>query len=464
MSACETSLKSSSGSLTPCKNHAAPMEEGHGKNGYQRLSTMLRVSGGAVLVVSTITFLFQHWVGLDSLSRYYSFLAFTMVLSAAGWFCGLVLKEGKGARTFLGISLLSVPAHGVQLGALIYSLTLAGHLTVFAEQDEYIRQLVTYQSPSVVAALATLALSVVLLLPVLYSGFSCMARKEARILTATYGVGVLSLLIPSREPFVVALCVLALFFGVAAIDRKRLRAVPSMGTLEGRVARALLYVPPGIFLGRNLLLYPNADVLCAVVSAILAFGFFEVLPAITQSISTKKFFQTCSVFAVYSASAYANEALFFSYQSPFYIPNSYMLLCTVVPASVTLMVLSRRAIGGGATLRRIAGYSLSAVLLLQIFTVGNVLSSFLCTFGGLLLLGVSCVLEEKSICEMGIVCFVVGLLSYVRFAIDALSISPWFSLAVLGTITVLFASYLETYQGSVIERVRELRTRFKNWE
>src|SRR5262249_35280272 len=74
------------------------------------LPKILRYLGATTLGCSALSFAVQRVGELDSLGRFYSFLAFTCVLAACGFLCGVRLKEDKGARTFLSFSLVFIPA------------------------------------------------------------------------------------------------------------------------------------------------------------------------------------------------------------------------------------------------------------------------------------------------------------------------------------------------------------------
>jgi hypothetical protein len=127
------------------------------------LPALLRFLGAIVLVASAATFMLQSWPGMDHLMRYYSFLGFTVLLTGAGFFCGLRLKEDKGARTFLATAAAVIPVHFAQLGALIYSQ--------FPEKHVAYPQWLLWVAPSKMAAFATATAAILALIPIVFICF-----------------------------------------------------------------------------------------------------------------------------------------------------------------------------------------------------------------------------------------------------------------------------------------------------
>ena len=79
---------------------------------YQTLSSLLRILGSGILVASLSILLFRGWDASTDISRYYTLLAFSGILAVIGFVIGKVVRENKGARTFLA---LAVGAAAVQL-------------------------------------------------------------------------------------------------------------------------------------------------------------------------------------------------------------------------------------------------------------------------------------------------------------------------------------------------------------
>lgn len=424
------------------------------------LSTLLRRVGGLVLVGSALTFLLQRWVGMDSVLRYYAFLGFTLSLTAVGVFCALRIKEEKGARTFLSIAAMFLPAHFTQIGALLYSLTIENHSMQFLEQNDYLRNLAIYQAPSPLVAFGTLAISVLTMLPVVYFGFSSMARVESRRLTLWYFLGSALLLLPTRDPYIISALVASAVLILSYLDISAFSKDSAMKTFEGYAMRAMMFVPVILLLGRSVLLYPSAGVLSGAVCLLLAFVLFEVLPKLLASESAKCFFQSVSLFPLVASWAFVAEDLFFSTQAPFELSRSYTGIACAIPMSIMIALLSFRAVSGGKGFRVIASLLAVGSSTIHLLDHGGIPVALLCLLLSIAVLAMAVEKREKSPFWIGVIGLLVSLFYHARSAFDIFSVSPWLSLAVVGTSLVLFASYLEANQGYLKERLNVLKNRY----
>ncbi len=424
------------------------------------ITTLLRRVGGLVLIGSALSFLLQRWVGMDSVLRYYSFLGFTVSLTAIGLYCGLRIKEEKGARTFLSIAAMFLPAHFTQIGALLYSLRIQNPNLQFLGQNDYLRNLAIYQAPSALVAFGTLAISVLVMAPVVYSGLSSMARVESKRLTIAYFIGSALLLLPTRDPYMIASLVAAAVLGLSYLDASIFSKDSAMRTFEGYAVRAMMFVPVTILLGRSLLLYPSAGVLSGALCLIFALVLFEVLPRFLTSDGGKQFLQTASLLPLVSAWAYVAEDLFFSYQAPFALADSYTGVVCAIPTSIVIAMLSFRAVGGGQGFRKIASIAAVGSALIHLMNHGGIYVSLVCLVLSTAVLAMAVQKEEKFPFWLGVLGLAMSLLYHARTAFEAFNFSPWLSLAAVGTAFVLLASYLEANQAYLQERIGALKARY----
>ena len=190
-------------------------------------------------------------------------------LCLAGLYCAMRLHESRGARTFLGIVALCIPAHFVQLGAMVYA-PFADQTTLFKGHGAFVRDLATYQAPSYVALALIVVAGLMLVVPLTYCGFSSLLRTHARSLTLTYlGMNAL-LLVPVREvSFVMGLVAVA---GVLLVHRFHKQDVTQaiLTTKEAFFARGLLFVPMVILIARSFLLHGQSAYLGAVFCVLLS--------------------------------------------------------------------------------------------------------------------------------------------------------------------------------------------------
>jgi hypothetical protein len=85
--------------------------------------------------------------------------------------------------------------------------------------------------------------------------FLALARKEAKLLTALFCEANLLLVVPVRQPLTVAALAGLALLGLLRVELRRFDASAQLATLEGRLARVVLFAPPVTMLGRVFHLY-----------------------------------------------------------------------------------------------------------------------------------------------------------------------------------------------------------------
>jgi hypothetical protein len=210
------------------------------------LTRALRIAGAVLVVASASTFMLQGWQGGNDLIRYAMLVGQSLLLTAAAYFVGLTVREGRSARTFLALVLATIPVTFAVLGGLVYSQF---HL-------EPLRTLPSYASwvaPSPSTALLAVAATLVVMIPLAIVAFIALARKQWKALTLSFLAGNVLMLIPARTPSLIIVEVGALLLGLTALELSRFSR--ELATLEGGLARVALFLPPLIMLGRVIHLY-----------------------------------------------------------------------------------------------------------------------------------------------------------------------------------------------------------------
>jgi hypothetical protein len=426
-----------------------------------KFTRILRRIGAVVLVCSAICFLLQRWVNMDSLLRYYSFLAFTLMLTGFGVFCGVKLREDKGARTFLAIAALFLPAHFAQLGALIRSLFIGGHEALCRGCSVYVRSLAIYQAPSAAAAFGTLALASAILAPIAYSGISSMARVEAKRMTALFLLLNMLLLLPTREPGMIALLAFCGFGLLLYFDTCFFSKPCALRTWDGVATRLLVASPVAVLLARSLGLYPYSGLIQGTVFSALAALLYLAAPSSVENQSLKGKLQGFS--AAPATIAWFYFAAEITARVPSIAHQHLLVPLYALPLSLIFAAMSFGALGSGREYRRTAAWIAIVTVLWQLFNVAGLASSFLCIVVSIATVASAFMLEEKSLFHLGSFGLVVGLGYHVHYAADFFAFSPWLSLAITGVVTVIAASYLERNHGEVISRYQTLRHELDSW-
>ena len=420
-----------------------------GKKKIEQLSRILRVIGALALIASASTYLFQQW-GDSGIQRYLILLAQTLVISGAGFFCGLGIKESKGARTLLGLTLAVMPIHFAVLGGLIYSQfaldPIPDGIPVFA----------TWVASSPTAALLTATGAVVLLTGLAYISYLALARNHARLLTVGFMAVNATILIPYRNPDIIAALIAVHAILLVLFELKIGTRATALQTLEGRVVRILNVAPMAILIGRAFQLYEITPWFLGAAAFATSLWLFALPPG--KNPETK---QTVQGFSVVPA-ALAWQMCFYALDPD--PPLKYLGPIFVLPFCGLLMFMSLRVLGSGNYYRRAAAG-------LAIFTVTVNLMIFPGLGTALICLAVSMAsviygfLNERRLIFLGgLFGVAVALIHHLRQALDIWSLGSWSSLAVIGILIVLAASLLERNHQALIQWTVKIRQQVASWE
>ena len=212
------------------------------------LTRALRIAGAALVVASASTFMLQHWQGGNDLIRYAMLVGQSLLLAAAAYFVGLSLREGRSARTFLALVLATMPVSFAVLGGLVYSQF---HLEATHELPSY----ATWIAPNAHSALLAVFGTLVVLVPLGAVSFVALARKQARALTLAFFAANLLVLVPVRQPLIVAALAGLSLIGLLRLELTRFGVSAQLDTVEGKLARIMPFAAPIIMLGRVFHLY-----------------------------------------------------------------------------------------------------------------------------------------------------------------------------------------------------------------
>lgn len=427
---------------------------------WERATRMLRRIGAVILAASSLAFILQGWSDTSpSMLPYYSFLGFTVLLAAAGFFCGLKLKEAKGARTFLGVAAAFLPAHFAQLGALLFSLS--------GKAPAGMPQIFVFVAPSAAQAWTAVAVASAVLIPIVFTGFSSLARRQAAPLTAIFFAANAMLLLPYRACNVVALLAFAAFAGIILLDRILFSAQPAMKTWEGRAVRTVLFTPIVLMVGRSVLYYPVTLLMVSILLGIAAFLMYFVLPSVTRNDSMAEFAQVLAIgpcaasWAVFIAAIfYADSALLPLSAS---VGEKLLLPLTALPLSAIVAGLSFFAVGSGRGYRKFAAGTAVASMLVNLFVVGGVLASLLCIVTAVAVIMAAFATEERGLLQLGCAGLLLGLGYHLRYALDVYELSPWLTLAVTGTLIVIASSYVERNYRTLTAKIEVFNKRVGQW-
>ena len=214
---------------------------------YQTLSSLLRILGSGILVASLSILLFRGWDASTDISRYYTLLAFSGILAVIGFVIGKVVRENKGARTFLALAVGAAAVNYTVLNGLAFSK--------FNNAGTVYPMFANWAAPSSIAVVTSIASALLLLTPVTYLGFSVFARHSAKRFTALYVICNLALVIPVRSSVLVGIIGIAMVVLILKQIVIARRTDSALATREGHFVIGAQFLPLLVLLGRNFYLY-----------------------------------------------------------------------------------------------------------------------------------------------------------------------------------------------------------------
>ena len=430
---------------TQAKTWQASEPEAPAPSATQQIIRYLRWAGTAMIVISAMGFMLQGHADLLPAYRYWLGLAFTLLLCLGGMICAYGLKETTGARIFFALGVAFLPVQVSQVSAMLYNYS-QGDLAL---QLPYSWLQFSQVQPSLIAV--DLAITIVLLVLVGYTGFAMLARRQVKPLMATMLLGNGLLLLPVRDGFWLPLLIASLFVVLRASEQ-RLRQDSAMRLFEGFTARVLVGLPLLIVLGRSLL-HPVSVPLLVTLSGMVA---------VVGVIDIKRY--TRSGFLIYLGQCIGSVAALVAWLTVALSVSGFgnIQYGLLLPLSLLLFILSAY-VDYHAKAYRFFGSILALGLVARALMDGQTLSPVLALVTGiaLSLAGIRC--REKISFFAGHLSFLGGILFYCRYAVDAYNQAPWLSSVGLGLVVLLAASYLEKRQQVIMGKVDAYLNELKSW-
>ena len=287
---------------------------------YATLSDCLRL---AVAVAMGLFFLEGVKV-VNDLQRFLTMLGLTAALTGAGLVMSLVLKEQRGSRVFISLGLLSVPVNFTVFGALVYSVMPLDGMAINYPQFAHWQ----------VASMADITMAIVsglaVLLPVVWMGYSVLARSARNWLSITLFLCGLVLVVPVRAEFwasILALSATAIAWWLCQRFSKDSVVVK---TTEGRFAIALLFIAPIVVVVRSLFLYEVSGVLVLTLGA----GLYLTMRQLMTAHASEGFYAGFITFIAASA------ALVIAVSGAEVISHYWSMDWAVITGSVSLLLVT----------------------------------------------------------------------------------------------------------------------------
>jgi len=399
------------------------------------LTRALRIAGAALVVASASTFMLQHWDSGNDLTRYAMLVSQALLLAAAAYFVGLTIREGRSARTFLGLVLATIPISFAVLGGLVYSQF---HLESLAVLPHY----ASWIAPTKLSALLAVAGTLVVLVPLAVVSFVALARKEAKALTLLFMASNLLVIVPLRSPIAVAAIAGLALALLLQFELARFSRTPRLDNLEGKVARAILFVPPLIMIGRVFHLYQDVyQTSTPFFGALTLVGASLIWIALGSTESTGK-----RDLGAWTAAflALAGWGMTWPDIIQWNVHSAAMaVLMLGLPAAGFLLIASFRGAHSRDALN-----ALGVILGLMTAVIASLLdldsmAAFSCVVLGILVAVWGAALRQRVQLVGGALVALFGLVAQVWLAVHADNILRWASLSVAGILLIVGSAYIE---------------------
>lgn len=419
------------------------------------VSVILRTLGAALLVAATSTFMLQRWEVGGDIARYLTLLALTATLTAAGVACGLVLRESRGARTFLALVVASVPVHFAVVGALLQSQF---------PWDQAGTPSAPWNAGSPLAALGVTAVGLATLMPLTWLSMLTLVRPHALRLTGMFVCINLALLLPVRAPDTVAWLIAVGFVLFLTLERRIARMGHAVSTREGLFVRAMMLVPVGIIIGRTLLWYHPGELFFGIAVLASSLTCFLWIPRIRGDGADVRILQPLGAFGAVTGWFLVTVAIVDTVT----IPEDTVLLLYGLPSAALLFFLSTRSAASGPA------YNLVATLTAIGTTLVNLLSfwdphrlsvaGLVALVVGVSFLGYGIYCRRRVPLALGPVTAACGLLQLLVAAIEIETFYHWGSMAIGGGLLIFLAALCERHARRMIAYAGAIRERVLEWE
>lgn len=404
------------------------------------ISDALRIFGALGVAMAMGLFLLEGVEVVNDLYRFLTMLGLTTALTAAGLLMSTLLKEQRGSRIFIGLGLLSITANFTVFGALIYSV-----MPLDAISTSY-PGFAHWTVANVGDIPVALAAGAFILLPIVWLGFTVLARSERTWLSTALIIGSVFMLIPVRQELWSAIIAIASTVSVAWLVHKNHKNSLALKTLEGRFAMALLFVAPVIIAVRSLFLYEATGILIVT----LAGGFYFCARRLLTQRSDSGLVTAClTVFATA-----ITLVLSFSLANVLTHHMAHGWYAIISAATLLLLAKDINKVSPHRDLANTASVLLvgiaSATLVMQALFTNQSLVTVASTA---ILLGVSVygiVFNKQAVVGIALT----GVISIVAFNAEALWSAAmqtgWWGIGVVGAIAIITGSMLDR-AGTVVE-------------
>jgi len=419
----------------------------------KKLPAILRILGAGAVLIAMYSFLIRGWDNGDDMFRYFIMLGHTGVLAAIGLASGYWLKESKGARLLLTLSLISVPVNFAILGAFIFSQTTGVDINAYPHY-------LAWSVDSLKAALLSNGVALFVLIPVTFIGFTVLVRSMSVKLSILFLLSNATLLLPLRDPQLVGFMVLILAFVVIALSRKVASQNVAAKTNEGIIALGLQLLPLAILMGRSLWLYSADLFLLTVLSITVFFILRQVSLYLSTNTETRNIVEGMSVLSAVSFGFLLIEML----QVMTHLSYGILVPLGVVASMALVYDISCRSNEREGVYRRFSVMGLVLGVGANLLTNADFVVALMTIFIGIGICLLGYKVKQKSVLSGGVILMLLGVAQQLYELVHHFDISNWAGLAILGVASIVIASMMESQGGNIKLRFIAWKIKLEQWE
>jgi hypothetical protein len=281
------------------------------------------------------------------------------------------------------------------------------------------------------------------LLPLGLVSFMALARKEAKLLTAVFFAANLLVLVPVRQPLTVAALAGLALLALVRLELRRFSTTAQLDTLEGKLARVVLFAPPLIMLGRVFHLYHGGAAFVGSLLLIASAMMWSMLPRIHD---LKRDFGAWIAAGV----AFTGWVLCWTDLVGPVDSAALSVLLFGLPLALVSLLASLRAT---ASREALVGVGLVQALLTTVVACAidlGTISALACILLGVAVAvwGASIRARLRTVTGAGVALFGLGV--QVWLAVNHDNVLRWISLSVVGVLLIVGSAYVERNRGRVL--------------
>ena len=418
-----------------------------------KLPAILRILGTGAVLIAMYSFLVKGWDSGNDIFRYLLMLGHTGALAVIGLASGHWLKEGKGARLLLTLSLASIPANFAILGAFIFSQTTPININAYPHY-------VAWSVENLTSALFVSGGAMFILVPVTLLGFTILARSMSRRLSLLFLLSNSILLIPVRDPHLIGLFVLGLTLVVITLNHKTSTNNHAAKTKEGIMALGLQLLPVAVLMGRSLWLYSTDLSLLTVLSITIFFILRQISLQLAPRNLLRGTLEGISVVPALFIAFLLTETL----QVFTSMPHAFLFPVGALVSAAMIYDISRRNQLSPQLFRAIAVYGLVFSLTANLFSHPHFFISLTNIIIGLCTIFFGFKTKQRSIFIGGSVIVILDILQQIYELVIHFDLGSWASLAVLGITSIVIASVMEAQGRNIKILFATLNEKYKSWK